>query len=228
MFLIVRELFTEKRASGHKPAALPLQPELERHTRKVKNMMNPFKAVGRAFTQTFNFPGRASRSEYWWFTLFIFLALIVAVTYDGSVLLSSGQTEFDPNVMPYATLGTIVALFFPSLSVSIRRLHDAGFSGWWYLITLLPFGAIALLIMAMLPSEKWPNKWGPPYGAKRLPGAEIFNDKPMEDVPEIFKPGNLYGPDKNAPIQTPAEINAARKAEISEYYKTRVLNKSPA
>ena len=52
-------------------------------------------------------------------------------------------------------------LFFPSLAIGIRRLHDLGKLGWWYLIGLVPIlGVLVLLIFFVLPSQKHDNKYG--------------------------------------------------------------------
>jgi len=189
-------------------------------------MMNPIQAVGSVIMNAFNFGGRAPRSEYWWFYFAALFTFIGTLLYDGQKIANAEAANQD--VFPMATVLLFLVLIIPSWSVQIRRLHDAGFSGWWLLLCIVPFGNFALIAIASMPSEKRPNKWGPPYGHARLPGADIFNDQPLEEVPDIFKPGNIYGPDKNAPIQSAAEINAARKAEVSAYYKARVLNQGTA
>lgn len=43
-------------------------------------------------------------------------------------------------------------LFLPGLAVSIRRLHDTNRSEWWYLLTIVPFGAVALMVSFCLES----------------------------------------------------------------------------
>ncbi|UQU61377.1 DUF805 domain-containing protein [Couchioplanes caeruleus] len=103
------------------------------------------------------FSGRARRAEYWWFTLFnavIYLALIAV----GFLLGDSDGSN--------ATLGILVAVFIlvvflPTLAVTCRRLHDAGLSGWWQLLGILPLGGFAVLIMTLLDSNDGPNKYGP-------------------------------------------------------------------
>ena len=54
-----------------------------------------------------------------------------------------------------------VALFLPSLAVSIRRLHDTGRSGWWLLINFIPLiGLIVFLVFAAQDSEPGDNRYG--------------------------------------------------------------------
>ena len=183
-------------------------------------MMNPLQALGSVATNAFNFTGRATRAEYWWFYLIYLMVLCLAMFRDFSVMVASEQAG---NLqIPMATVWVLFITLFPCLSVLVRRLHDAGFSGWWILVAFVPFGNFALLALACLPGEKWPNKWGQPYGEGRLPGADVFSDK-APDVPEIFKPGNLYGPTKKEAAMPAHEIAAIRKAEIQDYYKSRVL-----
>ena len=51
--------------------------------------------------------------------------------------------------------------FIPGLAVAVRRLHDVGKSGWWYLIVFIPcVGFIWLLVLFVTDSEHGPNKWG--------------------------------------------------------------------
>ena len=53
-------------------------------------------------------------------------------------------------------------IFIPSVALSIRRIHDMGQSGWWYLVVLIPYvGSTVLFVFFCLPSEKGQNKWGP-------------------------------------------------------------------
>lgn len=81
------------------------------------------------------FDGRAGRSEYWWFMLFVILA--------GSV----GATVHE-------ALGSVVllCLLVPLVAAGTRRLHDTGHSGWWQLFGLAPFGVVVPLVLLALPS----------------------------------------------------------------------------
>jgi uncharacterized membrane protein YhaH (DUF805 family) len=106
-------------------------------------------AVSDAFSKYATFSGRSSRSAYWWFYLFGLLVGIAAFLID----LALGTSG-----IIYGVSG--LAILLPSLAVFFRRLHDAGHSGWWWLIALLPIvGAIVLLVFTLQGSEP-PNQWG--------------------------------------------------------------------
>jgi uncharacterized membrane protein YhaH (DUF805 family) len=108
-------------------------------------------AISSGFDHYTKFDGRASRSAFWWWALFQLLVLIAAEILD-SILGTS-----------FIYLIAALALLLPSLSVSIRRLHDTGRSGWWLLIGLIPLiGFIVLLIFYLEDSDSAPNEYGPP------------------------------------------------------------------
>ena len=55
----------------------------------------------------------------------------------------------------------LVLAIIPSIAVSVRRLHDLGKSGVWFLINFIPFiGAIWFLILTCMEGQSKPNKWG--------------------------------------------------------------------
>ena len=104
------------------------------------------KAVSTCFSKYATFSGRASRSEYWWFYLFSILVLIVSYIALFFILKSlsfGSDTVIFVSVLP---LIVSLVLFFPSIAVACRRLHDIGRSGWWQLISLTIIGLIPLLI----------------------------------------------------------------------------------
>lgn len=97
-----------------------------------------------------DFKGRARRSEYWYFTLFVMIFAIVAIVIDGILW----ET-------PILYILVVLASIVPSLAVAVRRLHDTGHSGWYYLIALIPLAGILLLVWFVQDSAPGPNKWGP-------------------------------------------------------------------
>lgn len=93
-----------------------------------------------AYTQ---FSGRASRSEYWWFYLFTVLATAAAGLLGGTV----------------GNLASL-ALFLPGLALMVRRLHDVGRSGWWFLIAFTGIGLFVLLYWLVKGSSAGANEYG--------------------------------------------------------------------
>lgn len=120
----------------------------------------------------FKFRGRASRSEFWWFALFMF------AVEAGSMLLAP--------LLPM-TLGAILIfvvpliLLPPNLGVTVRRFHDRNLSGWWLVIPILMYflwvfngpgsqfsslisfaATLAYLAILCTPGQMTANKYGPP------------------------------------------------------------------
>ncbi|MGW8169947.1 MAG: DUF805 domain-containing protein [Sulfurovaceae bacterium] len=104
-------------------------------------------SISTCFNNYSNFDGRASRSEYWWFALFITLGGVVSSIVDDSGIFYMIFT---------------LAILLPSLAVGARRLHDIGKSGWWQLLGLIPIlGAIILIIFFVQKPQAGDNQYGP-------------------------------------------------------------------
>jgi uncharacterized membrane protein YhaH (DUF805 family) len=109
-----------------------------------------------------NFEGRARRKEYWMFTLFnaiVFFALIILISismdnYTGEI---GSIGSIASVILVIYSLGIIV----PSIAVTVRRLHDTDKSGWWYLISFIPFGGVVLFVFTLLDSTQGNNRFGP-------------------------------------------------------------------
>ena len=109
--------------------------------------MNFIDAIKAGFSGYFDFRGRSSRSEYWWFLLFVMVVNLVVSILD-------------------TTNGLIVILVYlglliPMLSVQVRRLHDINRSGWWILIAFVPLvGAILLIVWHCSKGTQGDNRFG--------------------------------------------------------------------
>ena len=147
--------------------------------------MTFFEAIRTVLTKYFVFKGRASRSEYWFWILFISLYWLVSI-----IIIDSWLPDFIPE--PILILIQL-ALFFPTLAVGVRRLHDTGrpgsiffwpvgvlilliggfwlilFSGggkFWHFALLIPFliafftSVVLNLFWLSLPGDKEPNRYG--------------------------------------------------------------------
>jgi uncharacterized membrane protein YhaH (DUF805 family) len=102
------------------------------------------------------FEGRATRQEYWMYVLFNSIAAIVFMIVDAVLGTSASGMPFGMLTAVYL-VGTIL----PSLAVLVRRLHDTNRSGWWVLISLVPFGGLVLLVFAVQDSDAGVNQYGP-------------------------------------------------------------------
>jgi uncharacterized membrane protein YhaH (DUF805 family) len=106
-------------------------------------------AIRSGFNNYTNFKDRSSRSEYWYWALFAFLAGIA-----GSII----DMVLGTNLIQIVVS---LALFIPGLAVGVRRLHDVGKSGWNLLWLLLPIlGLIYLIYLFVQPSQSAPNNYG--------------------------------------------------------------------
>jgi uncharacterized membrane protein YhaH (DUF805 family) len=125
-------------------------------------------AVRRFFKKYATFSGRASRSEYWWWTL-----VSVGVSIILNIFISAGSTTtaYGSTAGPGAVIGGILAVMWalativPSLALSVRRLHDSNKSGWLLLLGLIPFaGAIILLVFMLLGPDPAGQRFDQPTG----------------------------------------------------------------
>ena len=103
------------------PAAPQYQPRVT-----ARPMMDPVEAVKTCFKKYFDFKGRARRSEFWWFMLFV-LIVSTALSYLGLVIPGVG----------YVSMVVSLALLIPELSVLCRRLHDTNHGSWWVVVMAL-------------------------------------------------------------------------------------------
>ena len=113
------------------------------------------------FTRCFDFSGRSSRPEFWYFMLlFILLYLVVAIVDQFLVTATVDIRElplghYIPMGMVDPYVGVLVLLYrpvmaIPTITVTIRRLHDVGKSGWWCLLWVLPVPVVGWLYLVPL------------------------------------------------------------------------------
>ena len=102
-----------------------------------------------------DFQGRSSRSEFWYWMLFTALV------------------QFCLSLMSEAVLVVFVlAALLPSVAVGVRRLHDTGRSGWWFLLWLVPLvGTIVLIVQATAKGTSGANQFGADPLALAAPAA---------------------------------------------------------
>ncbi|PWJ18169.1 DUF805 domain-containing protein [Jannaschia seohaensis] len=108
-------------------------------------------AVVSCFRKFATFRGRAGPAEYWWWQLFLLLLLIFIGV----------MSTLSPSAAGWLALLWIFGLAVPSLAVSVRRLHDVGWSGWWMLAGLVGVGWIFLILLFAWPGQATANRFGP-------------------------------------------------------------------
>jgi len=101
--------------------------------------------------------GRSTRPEYWAFTLVTMLLAVGAYAADVSL----GLVDSVDETGPIAWLLVIVT-FIPSVSVTVRRLHDGNRSGWWILAHGIPLiGWMIWLFQTLAGGTYGENRFGP-------------------------------------------------------------------
>jgi uncharacterized membrane protein YhaH (DUF805 family) len=123
-----------------------------------------------------DFGGRARRTEYWMFMLFHALIIFFLAFLSGMMV----EAEW-MNIPIFLLVIYILMSFLPALAITIRRLHDTGKSGWFYILTFIPYvGGIILLIFRVQDSESRSNNWGP---NPKIPNTDEINEigKPFSD-----------------------------------------------
>ncbi|HLZ79190.1 MAG TPA: DUF805 domain-containing protein [Sphingomonas sp.] len=131
------------------------------------------------------FGGRSRRKEYWMFFLLMIILGVIAGTID--TVLGFGTTSRSITGTGYSfgwathngpvEIVLWLATLIPSLSVTIRRLHDLDKSGWWLLILLVPLiGAIVLLVFMCIEGTRGTNR----FGSDPLAGERA-------DIPDAFR-----------------------------------------
>lgn len=105
-------------------------------------------AVKTCFKKYFVFKGRARRSEYWWFVLFVavlsFIWTSLSAFFTGIGIEAYIRSAGDLVSFDYVLLGMCAIIMLPLLVIAIpvysaltRRLHDTGRSGWWVVACLV-------------------------------------------------------------------------------------------
>jgi uncharacterized membrane protein YhaH (DUF805 family) len=131
--------------------------------------------IFRPWWQALKFDGRATRREYWLF--YVQLAIVFTVLIVAASALTDGGRGPMAGAMMAVLIGSYFYTFIATVTASVRRLHDHGKSGWFYLLAMIPLiGWIFFLIMMLTPGTPGGNGYGPdPREGDRLAAADLGN-----------------------------------------------------
>lgn len=126
-------------------------------------MENMKLAVRTVLSNYATFTGRASRPEFWWWVLAVFLLTAVTQIIDAFLIapMLGFEGGAENEAQPLSLLVSLV-LLLPGLAVAVRRLHDTGRAGWWLLLFLIPIVGVLVLIWFYTRPSDGPNQWGSP------------------------------------------------------------------
>lgn len=127
------------------------------------------------------FEGRASRREFWVFFVGLFvLAIIVSVLEVVLGLRGDSMSMTGPLSLIFS-----LGILLPYIGVSIRRFHDQGKSGWFFLLNLIPLiGWLVFLIAVSGKATQGPNKYGPPVVGPAASGPPSQGIPPQDAPPQ--------------------------------------------
>ena len=115
-----------------------------------------------AFKNWNKFNGRANQSEFWYFALFYFLINIILNIADYSFF---GYDPMDASSLAVSSSIFNILCFIPSLSVTVRRLHDVNKSGWNMLWSLTIVGVPYVIYLNIIKGNEEDNDYGVPSKA---------------------------------------------------------------
>lgn len=127
---------------------------------------NLFTAYAEMFNRYSEFDGRSSRSEFWYaylmdFIIYSIFGIIYIVMFGVAFGLESEGFGIAGIIIVVLMLIYALATMIPRIALHIRRLHDTGKSGWFYMLALIPdVGTIIILVLCALETQAGENKYG--------------------------------------------------------------------
>ena len=117
----------------------------------------------------FAFQGRTNRRAY---LAALALLLVVGIAAPVAIVSTFYPQQRDGGPMGFVILACGLALLWPLLALHVKRLHDAGRTGWMVMIAFLGIGLPGLILFCLiLPGTKGPNRFG--YGSGAAQAAAV-------------------------------------------------------
>ena len=109
--------------------------------------MNFIESIKTCYKKFFDFSGRASKSEYWWFQLYGIIIYGLLFVFQGDLALV------------FSILA--IANTIPLWAAAVRRLHDTDKSGWVVLVAFIPIIGLYIIFLLIADGSKGKNRFGP-------------------------------------------------------------------
>ena len=109
--------------------------------------MNFVESIQTCYKRFFDFSGRASKSEFWWFQLYAIIIYVLVFVFQGDLVL----------VLSIIAIANII----PVYASGVRRLHDTNKSGWFILISIIPIIGLIVIFLLIADGTKGKNRFGP-------------------------------------------------------------------
>ena len=108
--------------------------------------MNFIESIQTCYKKFFDFSGRASKSEYWWFQLYNAIIYVLTFVFQGDLTLL------------FSIL--IIVNIIPIWAAAVRRVHDSDKSGWMVLISVIPIIGLYVIVLLIQDGSKGKNRFG--------------------------------------------------------------------
>ena len=109
--------------------------------------MNFIESIQTCYKKFFDFSGRASKSEYWWFQLYNAIIYVLTFVFQGDLTLLFSIV--------------VIANIIPNYAAAVRRIHDSDKSGWMVLIAVIPLIGLYIFVLLLQDGSKGKNRFGP-------------------------------------------------------------------
>ena len=109
--------------------------------------MNFLESIQTCYKKFFDFSGRASKSEYWWFQLYNAIIYVLTFVFQGDLSLLFSIV--------------VIANIIPTYAAAVRRIHDSDKSGWMVLIAVIPLIGLYVIVLLLQDGSKGKNRFGP-------------------------------------------------------------------
>jgi uncharacterized membrane protein YhaH (DUF805 family) len=118
----------------------------------------------------FSFDGRINRQPFWMRTLMLWVAIFVLAMIGALLMTIAGDSSVVAGIVGLVAIVAYIPLLIAALSLNIRRCHDRGRAGWFFILSVVPIVSIWYLIeIGFLPGTPGSNEYGDdPLGSAPL------------------------------------------------------------